>query len=130
MRHPKTDTIEPKMYSVPQEIAYEGDSYHKTNQQDQHAGLNVSRLNEETIPQQFNCNRRARNFIEVSDLLDQPLPRTSQQRVKKIIQLEGSEEFLSNDQMPAQATKSEATVIRAPDQRLKDMTEIQDPENA
>ena len=118
------------MYSVPQDIANEKDSYHKTNQQDQHVDFNMSRLNEETSLEQFNCNRMVRNFIEVSDLLDQHLPWTSQQRVKKIIQLESSEEFLGNDQMAAQATKSEATVIRAPDQRLKDMTEIQDPENA
>ena len=106
------------MYSVPQGIANEGDSYHKTNQQDQNVDFNESRLNEETSPEQFNSNRRVKNFIEVSGLLDKPLPRISQQRVKKIIQLEGGEEFLSNDQMPAQATKSEATVIRAPD--LKD----------
>ena len=45
-----------------------------TNQQDQHVDFNVSRLNEETSPEQFNCNGRVRNFIEVSDLLDQPLP--------------------------------------------------------
>ena len=89
----------------------------------------MSELNEETSPDQFNCNRRVRNFIEVSDLLDQLLPRTSQQRVKKIIQLIGSEEFLSNDQMPVQATKSETTVIRAPDQRLRNIIEIQDPQN-
>ena len=127
--HPKPDTIEPMMYySIPQDIANEGDSYHKTNQQDQHVYFNVSRLNEETSPETFNCNRRVRNFRSVSDLLDQPLPRTSQQRVKKIIQLEGGEEFLSNDQMPVQATKSEATVIRAPDQRLKNIIEIQNPQ--
>ena len=54
-----------------------------TNQQDQHVDFNVSRLNEETSPEQFNCNGRVRNFIEVSDLLDQPLPQTSKQRVKK-----------------------------------------------
>ena len=64
----------------------------------------------------------------MSDLLDQPLPRTSQQRVKKIIQLEAGEEFLSNDQMLVQATKSEATVIRAPDQRLKNIIEIKNPQ--
>ena len=58
------------MYSVPQGIANEGDSYHKINQQDQHVDFNVSRLNEETSPEQFNCNRRGRRFIEVSDLLD------------------------------------------------------------
>ena len=74
-------------------------------------------------PEQFNCNR-VRDFIEVSDLLDQSLPQKSLQRVEKIIQLDGSEEFLSNDQMPAQATKSEATVIRAPDQRLRNKIEI------
>ena len=43
--------------------------------------------------------------------------------------LEGGEEFLSSDQMPAQATKSEATAIRAPSQRLKNIIEIQDPQN-
>ena len=101
----------------------------KTNQQDQYVDLNVSELNEETSSDQFNCNRRVRNFIEVSDLLYQSLPQTSQQRVKKIIQLEGSEEFLSNNQMPAQATKSEAIIIRAPDQRLRNIIEIQDPQN-
>ena len=57
----------------------------------------------------------------MSDLLDQSLPRTSQQRVKKIIQLEGGEEFLSYDQMPVQETKIETTVIRAPDQRLRNI---------
>ena len=31
--------------------------------------------------------------------------------------------------MPAQATKSEATVIRAPDQRLRNIIEIQGPQN-
>ena len=31
--------------------------------------------------------------------------------------------------MPAQATKSEATVIRAPDQRLRNIIEIQRPQN-
>ena len=86
-------------------------------------------LNEELSPDQFNCNRRVRNFIEVSDLQDQSLPRTSQQRAKKITQLEGSKEFVSNDQMPVQATKSEATVIRAPGQRLRNIVEIQDPQN-
>ena len=65
----------------------------------------------------------------MSDLLDQLLPRTSQQSGKKIIQLEESEEFLSNDQMPAQATANEATIIRAPDQRLVNIIEIQDPQN-
>ena len=89
----------------------------------------MSELNEELSPDQFNCNRRVRNFIEVSDLQDQSLPRTSQQRAKKITQLEGSKEFLSNDQMPVQATKSEATVIRAPGQRLRNIVEIQDPQN-
>ena len=89
----------------------------------------MSEFNEELSPDQFNCNRRVRNFIEVSDLQDQSLPRTSQQRAKKITQLEGSKEFLSNDQMPVQATKSEATVIRAPGQRLRNIVEIQDPQN-
>ena len=65
----------------------------------------------------------------MSDLLDQLLPRTSQQSEKKIIQLEESEEFLSNDQMPAQATANEPTIIRAPDQRLVNIIEIQDPQN-
>ena len=64
------------------------DSYYKINQQDQHVDFNVSRINEETSPEQFNCSRRGRKFIEVSDLLDQPLPRTSQHRVKKIFQFE------------------------------------------
>ena len=41
--------------------------------------------------------QKGKEFIEVSDLLDQSLPQTPQQRVKKIIQLEGSKEFLSND---------------------------------
>ena len=127
--HPKQDTTEPMMYySIPQDIANEGDSYHKTSQQNQHVYFNVSTLNEETSPETFNCNRMVRNFRSVSDLLDQPLPRTSQQRVKKIIQLEGGEEFLSNNQMPVQATKSEAIVIRAPDQRLKNIIEIQNPQ--
>ena len=57
----------------------------------------------------------------MSDVLDQSLPRTTQQRVKKIIQLEGGEEFLSYDQMPVQETKIETTVIRAPDQRLRNI---------
>ena len=74
-------------------------------------------------------SRRFRNITEVSELLDQLLPRISQQRVKKIIQLEGSEEFLSNNQITAQATKSEATVIRAPDQRLRNIIKIQGPQN-
>ena len=81
----------------------------------------MSELNEETSQDWFNCNRRIRNFVEVSDVLDQSLPRTTQQRVKKIIQLEGGEEFLSCDQMPVQATKIETTVIRAPDQRLRNI---------
>ena len=51
----------------------------------------------------------------MSNLLDQSLPRTSQQKVKKIIQLEASEEFRSNDQIPVQATKNETTVIKAAD---------------
>ena len=107
------------MHPVPQDIANEGGSYHKANQQDQYVDFNVSELNEETSPDQLNCNRRVRHLIEVSDLLNQSLPRTSLQKVKKIIQLEGSEEFLSNDQMLVQTTKSETTVIRAPDQRLR-----------
>ena len=49
------------------------------------------------------------------DLLDQWLPQRSQQRVKKIIQLEGSGEILSNDQMLLQANKSQETVIKAPE---------------
>ena len=57
------------------------------------------------------------------------LPKTSQQRVKKIIQLEGNEEFLTNDEMQAKATKDEATVIRAPDQRLRNITEIKDSQS-
>ena len=117
------------MYSVPQGIASERGSDHNTNQQCQYVDFNVSDLNEEASPDRFSCNRSVRNFIEVSDLLDQSLPQTSQQRIKKIIQLEGSEEFLSNDRMPAQTTKSEATVIRAPDQRLRNTIEIQDLEN-
>lgn len=43
--------------------------------------------------------------------------------------LDGSEKFLSNNHMQAQATKSEATVIRAPLQRLKNVIEIQGPQN-
>ena len=116
------------MNPVPQVIANEGGSDHKTNQQDQYVDFNVSELNEETSPDLFNCNRRISNFIEVSDLVDQSLPRTNQQRLKKVIQLEGSKEFLSNNQIPAQATKSKATVIRAPDQRLRNIIEIQDSE--
>ena len=101
------------MHPVPQGIANEGGSDHKTNQQDQYVDFNVSELNKSRpLP-----------------LQDQSLPRASQQKVKKIIQLEGSAEFLSNDQMPAQATKSEAIVIRASDQRLKSIIEIQDPQN-
>ena len=117
------------MHSVPQVIDSEGNSDYKTNQKDQYVDLNVSNLNEETSLDQFNCNRRVNNFIKVSDLLDQLLPRTSQQRVKKIIQLEDSQESLTNNQMPVQATKSEKTVIRAPDQRLTNIIEIQDPQN-
>ena len=66
------------MHPVPQDIANEGGSDQKTNRQDQYVDFNMSELNEETSPDQFNCNRRVRNFIEVSDLLDQSLPRTSQ----------------------------------------------------
>ena len=117
--HPKLDITECKMHPVPQDIANEGGSHHKANQQYQYVDFNVSELNEETSPDQLNCNRRVRHFIEVSDLLNQSLPRTSLQKVKKIIQLEGSEEFLSNDQMLVQTTKSETTVIRVPDQRLR-----------
>lgn len=43
--------------------------------------------------------------------------------------LGGSEKFLSNNHMQAQATKSETTVIRAPLQRLKNVIEIQGPQN-
>ena len=57
------------------------------------------------------------------------MPQTSQQRVKKIIKLEGNNEFLSNDQMPVQTNKSETTVVRAPDQRLRDIIEIQALQN-
>ena len=57
----------------------------------------------------------------MSDLLDQSLPGTSQQRIKKIIQLEGSEELLSNDQMLVKATKGKTTVTRAPAQRIKNI---------
>ena len=85
--HPKVDTVEPKIYSVLQEIAHERGSDHKANQQDQYVEFNVSELNEEANPDHPNCNRRARKFIEESDLSDQSLPQTSQQRVKKIIQL-------------------------------------------
>ena len=62
------------MHHVIQDIANEGGSDHKANQQDQYVDFNVSELNEETNPDQFNCNRRVRNFIEVSDFLDQSLP--------------------------------------------------------
>ena len=127
VKHQKSGTIEPKMNPLPQDIANEGGSDHKTNQQDQYVDFNESELNEETSPDLFNCNTRISNFIEVSHLVDQSLPRTNQQKLKKIIQLEESKEFLSNNQIPAQATKSKATVIRAPDQRLRNIIEIQDP---
>ena len=70
----------------------------------------------------------------MSDLLDQWLPQRSQQRVKKIVQLEGSGEILSNDQMLLQANKSQETVIKAPEKlnwnlRLRNLIEIQDPQN-
>ena len=119
--HPKPDTTERTINFVPHDIVDEGGSNHKKNQQDQYVDFNLSELNEETSHDWFNCNRRVRNFIEVSDLLDQSLPRTSQERVKKIIQLEGGEEFLSYDQMPVQATKIETIVIRVPDQRLRNI---------
>ena len=99
------------MHFVPQDITNEEGSYHKTNQQDQYVDFNLSELNEETGPDQLNCNRRVRNFIEVLNLLDQSLPRTSKQKVKKIIQLEGSEEFLSNYEMPVQATKGKTITL-------------------
>ena len=114
---------------APQHIVNEGGSNHKRNQEDQYVDFNVSESNEETSPDQFNCNRRVRNFIEVSDLLHQSLRRTSQQRVKKIIQLEGIKEFLSNDQMPVQATKCETTVIKVPYERLRNIIKVQDPQN-
>ena len=56
--HPKSDTVEPKIRSVPQGISIERGSEHKTNQQDQYVDFNVSELNEETSPDQFICNRR------------------------------------------------------------------------
>ena len=126
---PKLHIVEPKMHSVPQDIANRKSLNDKTKQQDQHVDFNVSELNEEGSPDQFNRKRRVKNFTEVLDQLDQVLPKTSQQRVKKIIQLEGSEEFLTNDEMQAQATKAEATVIRAPDQRLRNITEIKDSQS-
>lgn len=73
----------------------------------------MSELNEEASSDRFNCNRTAKYFIEVSDLLDQSLQQTF---LNKFIKLEVSEEFQTNDQMPAQVTKSEGTIIRAPDQ--------------
>ena len=36
---------------------------------------------------------------------------------------------LKQHEMPVQATKGKTTVIRAPDQRLRNITEIQDPQN-
>ena len=69
------------------------------------------------------------NFTKVSYLLDQPLPWTSQQRVKKVIQLEDSGEFLRKDQMRAEANKSEAIVIGGPNQQLISITKIQAPQN-
>ena len=126
---PKPHKVEPKMHSAPQDIANRKGLNDKTKQQDQHVDFNVSELNEEGSPDQFNRKRRVKNFTEVLDQLDQVLPKTSQQRVKKIIQLEGSEEFLTNDEMQAQATKDEATVIRAPDQRLRNITDIKDSQS-
>ena len=49
----------------------------------------------------------------MSDLLDQSLQQTF---LNKFIKLEVSEKFQTNDEMPAQVTKSEGTIIRAPDQ--------------
>ena len=100
--------------SVLQDTANEKGSDHNVKEQDKYIDFNVSELNEEASPDHFNCNRRVKNFIEVSDLLDQSLP---------------NEEFLSHDQMPAQTTKSEATAIKAPDQRLKNIIEIQNSQN-
>ena len=117
------------MHYVPQGITNNGGSDHKTNKQEKYVDLNVSELNEKTNPDQFNWNWRAMNFTEASYILNQSLPWTSQQRVKKVTQLEDSEEFLSKDQMPAQADKSEAIVIRAQDQHLRNITKIQDPQN-
>ena len=62
-RHPKPDIVEPKMHSVPQDIANKRDSEHKINQQDQCVDFNLSELNEETSSDQFICNRRVKNFI-------------------------------------------------------------------
>ena len=86
----------------------------------------MSQLNEEASPDRFNCNRTAKYFIEVSDLLDQSLQQTF---LNKFIKLEVSEEFQTNDQMPAQVTKSEGTIIRASDQWLRNIIDIQDPQN-
>ena len=127
--HPKPDTIEPQTHHVPQGITNNGGSDHKTNKQDEYVDFNVSELNEKRSPDQFNWNRRAMNFTKVSYLLDQPLPWTSQQRVKKVIQLEDSEEFLRKDQMRAEANKSEAIVIGGPNQQLRSINKIQDPQN-
>ena len=52
------------MHPVTQDIANEGGSDHNTNQQDQYVDFNVSGLNEETSPDQFNCNRRVRNLLK------------------------------------------------------------------
>ena len=89
------------MYSTPQDIANERASDDKANQEDQFVD--------------FNMFERVRNVRKVSDLLEQWLPQRSQQRVKKIIQSEGSGEILSNDQMRSQANKSQETFIKVPE---------------
>ena len=55
--HPTPDTTECTINFVPKDIVHEGGSSHKTNQQNQYVDF-----------------RRVRNFIEMSDLLDQSLP--------------------------------------------------------
>ena len=99
--HPKPDRVDSKMYSTPQDIANERASDNKANQEDQFVD--------------FNMFERVRNVRKVSDLLEQWLPQRSQQRVKKIIQSEGSGEILSNDQMRSQANKSQETFIKVPE---------------
>ena len=65
----------------------------------------------------------------MSNLLDKWLPQTSQLRLNKFIQLESSKEFLSNDQIPVQASKCKAAMMRGLDQRLRNIIEVLDPQN-
>ena len=64
---PKPHIVEPKMHSVPQDIANRKSLNDKTKQQDQHVDFNVSKLNEEASPDQFNRKRKVKNFTEVLD---------------------------------------------------------------